>query len=157
MGAHDIEVHPEAALAPGFLTTHAAQTFNRLADEALRADGISLALLAPLMLIHWKGPMLQRDIVLHSAVRQPALVAVLDKLEHFGLIQRGAVAADRRAAMIELTANGRAAALRGGDILRSLNHLGLAGFSTEETAQLVALLQRFGDNLTKASGTKYQK
>jgi len=157
MGAHDSEVHPEAAVAPGFLTTHAAQTFNRLADEALRADGLSLALVAPLMLLHWKGPMLQRDIVLHSAVRQPALVAVLGKLEHLQMIERAAVAADRRAAMIELTPAGKQAALRGGDILRSLNKVGLAGFSTEEIAQLVALLQRFGDNLTKAAGTKYQK
>ena len=157
MGARNTEVHPEAAVAPGFLTTHAAQAFNRRADEALRAQGLSLALLAPLLLIHWKGPMLQRDIVRHSAVRQPALVAVLGKLENLKLITRKAMAADRRAAMIDLTAMGKEAAVTGGEILRSLNEAGLAGFSEEEIALLIGLVQRFSDNLTMAAGTKYQK
>lgn len=157
MEEDDAEIHPEAAVAPGFLVTHAAQTFNRLADEALRAQGLSLALLGPLLMIHWKGPMLQRDIVLHSAVRQPALVAVLGKLETLKLIERSSVAGDRRAAMIALTPAGRAAAIAGGDILRSVNKAGVDGFSAEETALLVRLVQKFNGNLIAASGTKYQK
>ena len=150
-------MHPEAAVAPGFLTTHAAQAFNRRADEALRPHGLSLALLAPLLLIHWKGAMLQRDVVRHSAVRQPALVAVLSKLEQQKLISRSAMATDRRAAMIDLTTSGREAALAGGNILRDLNAEGLAGFSDQEIALLISLTQRFTDNLEHVAGTKYQK
>ena len=157
LDARDEEVHPEAAVAPGFLTTHAAQVFNRRADEALRTHGLSLALLAPLLLIHWKGPMLQRDLVRHSAVRQPAMVAVLGKLEHLQLVKRAAVATDRRAALIELTAAGRDAASLGGDILRRLNQAGLDGFSDGEIALLVGLVRRFSDNLLKAPATKYQR
>lgn len=157
MDAHDTEVHPEAAVAPGFLATHAAQAFNRRADEALRAQGLSLALIAPLLLLHWKGPMLQRDIVRHSAVKQPAMVAMLGKLEDLALIQRAEIAADRRAALIQLTATGKDAALRGGEVLRTLNQAGLDGFSAEEITLLVRLLQRFSDNFANASGTIYQK
>lgn len=47
-----------------------------------------LALIGPIMLLSWKGPMLQRDLVIASAVKQPAIVALLDKLEGLKLIKR---------------------------------------------------------------------
>lgn len=73
-------VHPEAAVAPGHLANHAARVFNRLVDGRLREHGLTLSLIGPLLLLSWKGSMLQRDLVRHSAVKQPAMVALLDKL-----------------------------------------------------------------------------
>jgi hypothetical protein len=67
--------HPEAAVAPGYLANHAARVFNRLVDGRLREHGLTLSLTGPLLLLLWKGPMLQRDLVRHSAVKQPAMVA----------------------------------------------------------------------------------
>lgn len=68
-------IHPQAAVAPGYLANHAARVFNRLVDAQLRPHGVSLALIGPIMLLSWKGPMLQRDLVIASAVKQPAMDA----------------------------------------------------------------------------------
>lgn len=54
----------------------------------LRLHGLSLALFGQIMLLSWKGPMLQRDLVASSAVKQPVMVALLDRLETAGLIAR---------------------------------------------------------------------
>lgn len=136
-------VHPEASVAPGYLANHAARVFNRIVDDALRQHGLSLALLAPVLLLSWKGPMRQRDLVAAAAVKQPAMVALLGKLEVMGLISRTPAPDDRRAAIVSLTAHGANMAEIGGDALRQANAKGLGGYSEEEQRMLVALLQRF--------------
>lgn len=83
-------IHPEAAVAPGYLANHAARVFNRLVDGRLREHDLTLSLIGPLLLLSWKGSLLQRDLVRHSAVKQPVMVALLDKLEAAGMITRSA-------------------------------------------------------------------
>ncbi len=147
MKAQDESIHPGAAVAPGYLANHAARVFNRKVDAALRPHGVSLALIGPIMLLSWKGPMLQRDLVRDSAVKQPAMVALLGKLEAMGLIAREALAEDRRAAMVSLTERGAEIAAIGGAALIDANAQGVAGMSAAEAAQLVQLLQRLIANL----------
>ncbi|CDZ29105.1 Hypothetical protein NGAL_HAMBI490_39670 [Neorhizobium galegae bv. officinalis] len=55
MSEHDEHIHPEAAVAPGYLAIHAARVFNRLVDAALRPYGLSLSLIGPIMLPSWSG------------------------------------------------------------------------------------------------------
>lgn len=136
-------VHPEAAVAPGYLANHTARVFNRSVDAALREHGLSLGLLAPVLLLSWKGPMRQRDLVAASAVKQPAMVALLGKLEKMGLVARTPAPGDGRAAIVTLTQAGARMAEIGGDLLRRENARGLAGFSAEESSMLVTLLDRF--------------
>lgn len=152
----DPAVHPEAAVAPGYLANHAARAFNRRVDDDLRPHGMSLALIGPLLLLSWKGPMLQRDMVKASAVRQPALTALLSKLEGLGLIVREAMSSDRRASMVSLTDPGRRMAELGGQALIAANRRGLAGFPLEEERELVRLLKKLTDNLGADGGTKHQ-
>lgn len=140
------QLHPGAAVAPGYLANHAAKVFNRIVDAALRPHGLSLALIGPIMLLSWKGPMLQRDLVRSSAVKQPAMVALLDKLEAMSLIARSPSVTDRRASIVRLTESGHAAAAIGGSALIEANAQGLAGFSPEEAGTLVLLLQRLIGN-----------
>ena len=144
------DIHPEAAIAPGYLANHAARAFNRGVDAVLKPHGLTMALIAPLMLLSWKGPLLQRDIVRWSAVRQPAMAALLDKLEAMGLIARAPSSNDRRASLVDLTQKGRDAARVGGKALIDGNNRGLDGFSPEEASQLVALLQKLIGNLDRA-------
>jgi MarR family transcriptional regulator, transcriptional regulator for hemolysin len=144
------EIHPEAAVAPGYLANHAARVFNRGVDAALKPHGLTMALIGPLLLLSWKGPLLQRDIVRSSAVRQPAMVALLDKLETMGLVARTPSSNDRRASLVELTEAGRDAARIGCEALIDGNARGLEGFSPAEIGQLVALLQRLIGNLDRS-------
>jgi DNA-binding MarR family transcriptional regulator len=147
MGRREDDTHPEAAVAPGYLANHSARLFNRRVDTALRPHGLTLALIGPVLLLSWKGPMLQRDLVRSSAVKQPAMVALLDRLETMGLIVRTPSITDRRAAMVDLTERGRDAAREGGKALTDANDRGLDGFSPEEAGSLVVLLQRLIANL----------
>lgn len=143
------DIHPEAMTAPGYLANHAARTFNRRVDAALKPHGLTMALIGPLLLLSWKGSLLQRDIVRWSPVRQPAMVALLDKLEAMGLIARTPSSNDRRAALVDLTEGGRDAARIGREALVDGNARGLEGFSPEEAGQLVVLLQRLISNLDR--------
>lgn len=147
MDRPDDYVNPEGAVAPGYLANHGARVFNRIVDAALRPQGLSLALIGPLLILWWKGPLLQRDLVLASSVKQPAMVALLDKLEGMGLIARTPSQDDRRAAKVTLTDEGQAAAVRGRQALLAANSRGLFGFSPEEVDLLVRLLQRLIANL----------
>lgn len=146
-------VHPEAAVAPGYLANHVARVFNRLVDSRLREHGLTLSLIGPLLLLSWKGPMLQRDLVRHSAVQQPAMVALLNKLETAGMITRFARAADKRAATVELTDRGRNAAALGRAALLEMNAKAVSGFAPQETAVVVDLLGRVIANLEDPTGT----
>lgn len=145
------DIHPEAAVAPGYLANHAARVFNRAVDTRLREHGLTLALVGPLLLLSWKGSMLQRDMVHASAIRQPAMVALLDKLESMELIAREVLQSDRRAATVRLTDTGSAAAAVGRRVLVDMNALGIAGFSDKEATLLVDLLARLIGNLENAA------
>ncbi|WP_430246247.1 MarR family winged helix-turn-helix transcriptional regulator [Neorhizobium sp. DAR64861/K0K2] len=149
MPKHEQQIHPEAAVAPGYLANHAARVFNRLVDADLRPHGLSLSLIGPIMLLSWKGPMLQRDLVRSSAVKQPAMVALLDKLEAMNMVQRSPSVTDGRAAMVELTREGHEAAARGRDALLAANAKGTAGFSPQEAALMVQLFQRLIENFER--------
>lgn len=149
--ANDGEIHPEAAVAPGYLANHAAKAFNRTVDAELRPLGITLALVGPVMLLSCRGPMLQRDIVRHSAVKQPAMVALLDKLEAQGLITRARVPGDGRAFMVHLTPEGQILAERSRDVLLTVNSAGMRGFTPADATLLVTLLQRFIKNIEPES------
>jgi MarR family transcriptional regulator, transcriptional regulator for hemolysin len=146
-------IHPEAASAPGYLANHAARVFNRKVDAALRPHGISMALIGPVLLLSWQGPMLQRDLVRLSAVRQPAMVALLDRLEAMGMIEREPSPTDRRAALVRLTPEGHAMAERGRSALYDANRQATAGFTESEAQQVVLLLARLIDNLDHPDGT----
>lgn len=149
----DQDIHPEAAVAPGYLANHAARVFNRLVDARLRPHGLTLALLGPVMLLSWKGPMRQRDLVVSSAVKQPAMVALLSKLEAMELIAREPSDEDRRAAIVSLTERGTKAAQIGRDALLEANAEGVAGLEPAEASMLTGLLQRLIVNLEAAAGT----
>ncbi|WP_294289750.1 MarR family transcriptional regulator [uncultured Sphingomonas sp.] len=141
------DIHPEAIAAPGYLANHAATVFNRVVDAALRPHGVTLALIGPVMLLSWQGPMAQRDLVCASAVKQPAMVALLRRLETMDLIARTPHESDRRSAMIALTERGQAIAAIGREVLLGKNARALCGFSALETDILVALLHRLIGNL----------
>lgn len=143
------DIHPEAAVAPGYLANHAERVFNRSVDNALRSHGISLTLLGPLLWLSWRGPMLQKDLVKASAVKQPAMVATLDKLEVAGFIERAPVPANKRASTVSITPRGQDVAARGRQVLLDTNARGMEGFTPEEAMVFVAMLQRFIGNLER--------
>jgi DNA-binding MarR family transcriptional regulator len=90
----------------------------------------------------------------HQRVSKNTISALLRGLEEQGLIQRNLDSSDLRVFRIQLTDAGReliktTAPKR----MEGLNQL-LAGFSKEETRQLIALLEKLQANLMAAAGEK---
>lgn len=141
------DIHPEAIDAPGYLANHAATVFNRVVDTALRPHGVTLSLIGPIMLLSWKGPMAQRDLVCSSAVKQPAMVALLARLQAMELVTRTPHPTDRRSSMLALTDRGFEIAAIGREVLLGKNVTALSGFSASEAGILTTLLHRLIVNL----------
>lgn len=98
----------------------------------------------------------QSQIQLAKAIgiEQPSLVRTLDQLEKKGLIARRTCPYDRRAKRITLTENA-------GTIIEQMeNVIGmtrceiLSGISPEEQAQLINLISRLEQNITKLQGSE---
>lgn len=140
------EPHPETRL-PGYLTNYASRVFNRSIDAALRPHGLTLSLLTPLLLLRRHGPMLQRELVRSSPVLQPAMVALLTKLESLQLIVREPHPEDGRASIIRATREGIRLAALGDKRLKAENARGLQGFSAGDAEKLSELLGRLIHNL----------
>ncbi len=75
-----------------------------------------------------------------------AMTRLLDRLEAKGLCRRVRSLEDRRVVHIELTEEGRTAALEVPQVLSRVQNEHLAGFSEEEWKQLRGYLQRILDN-----------
>jgi len=138
------------AEAPGFLATLVARLFTRTVDRKLGPTGLSVAQLAPLLILAENGPLLQRDLVRRSPNGQPAMVATLARLERAGLIVRRPHEHDGRAALVELTVAGDEAMRSASSALTFGNERAFADFSPDERATAIALLQRMAANLGRA-------
>jgi MarR family transcriptional regulator for hemolysin len=95
-----------------------------------------------------RGPMIQRALAAALGIEGPTLTRHLDRLEDLGLIRRIRTRADRRYALVELTAAGRIRCHELDTISRTANDQLLARFSEEEIAQLKDMLQRLTANAT---------
>jgi DNA-binding MarR family transcriptional regulator len=73
--------------------------------------------------------------------RPATLTGILDRLENRGLITRGARPGDRRAVVIELTADGTQAAAQIRQVLRALEKRALAGIPVEAVAAARTVLR----------------
>ncbi|RYZ77887.1 MAG: MarR family transcriptional regulator [Proteobacteria bacterium] len=149
MDIKDKKIAPEAWNAPGYLASHAARVFHRLVDAELKLHGVSLALISPLMLLTRRGALLQRDIVRESSVAQPAMVALLSKLEAEGFVKRTTDPKDKRAALVALTRKGEKIADLSKTVLLEMNAKGQQGFTSQESTLLTHLLQRLIENFER--------
>ncbi|MCE2565025.1 MarR family winged helix-turn-helix transcriptional regulator [Komagataeibacter sp. FNDCF1] len=91
-----------------FLTMRLANTWRLVLDRALRAEGMSMAMMRPLAyLMMLPDGVSQRTLAHAMNTDSSALVRVLDLLEGEGMVERHPDHDDRRAKNLVLTARGR--------------------------------------------------
>ena len=139
---------------PGHLTSLAARGFVRLSEARLKPLGFGVGHIPVLVALQDGQASTQRDLARFARVEQPPMAQMLARMERDGLIQRTPDPADGRSSRITLTEvaetrlpNAVAALLQG-------NRDALRGFSDEEAAQLVALLNRLIANLDALAGAE---
>jgi DNA-binding MarR family transcriptional regulator len=95
------------------------------------------------------GSLSQKDLARFARVEQPTMAELLGRMERDGVVQREPNPEDGRGSLTSLTRKARARWPKAKGALMQGEHDATAGFSAEEKAQLISLLQRVLDNLEK--------
>ena len=83
----------------------AAKAMRGYVDHHLSAAGSSFAVWTALFALNAKGPLIQRELAELLNVEGPTLTRHLARMEAQGLVERRRMSADRRAAVVRLTAD----------------------------------------------------
>jgi DNA-binding MarR family transcriptional regulator len=94
------------------------------------------------------GDMTQRDLAAACGLDKTTMVAVVDRLEDAGLVERRPSAADRRAWLISVTEKGRRLVTRANRIVERIHADALAGLSPELRKGLIGGLEHLANGGT---------
>ena len=134
----------------GYLVRAIHQLGYARLDAACATEGLTGIQWSALIAIHFgqtNSAALARDL----AHDKGAMTRMVDVLEAKGLVQRDRDDADRRLVNLSLTDGGRAVAMRCRDTVIDLWNAVLADWSAEETACLIAQLQKLRRTLEVAA------
>ena len=137
---------------PGHLISLAARGFARLSEARLKPLGIGVGHLPAIVALKIGQVETQRDLARFVKVEQPSMAQMLVRMEREGLIRRTPNPDDGRSRRIELTESALARLPEACAVLFKGNSDALEGFTDEEAAQLVALLNRLIANLDRLDG-----
>jgi MarR family transcriptional regulator, transcriptional regulator for hemolysin len=144
----DTLAHPRARFGISFSIV--ARRWRRALDDALAEGGFADASWVALIHLHESGGgICQRDLAARAGLDGSSLVRLLDTLVARGQIERRAKASDRRANLVHLTDEGRAAVTRIRQILRACEVDLSAGIADGEFAAVLGVLDRIADNLDR--------
>ena len=142
--------HP-SAVPP--VTEFAGQLFFRLwrathtrTAELLGSVGLTPALFALLNVIGAREGAIQQELGAALGIDRSTMVALIDELESAGLARRRPSPTDRRAREIAITSKGRRLLQRARGLISQVEDDVLAGLTTDERGELLALLRRALDS-----------
>ena len=122
-------------------------------ERQLEASDLTNAQWLPLLRLHMCQGSTVAELARGCELDAGAMTRLLDRLEAKGLCRRVRSLEDRRVVNIELTGEGRAAAVGIPVVLSGVQNACLAGFSSEEFETLKSLLRRMLANAPVKSPT----
>jgi MarR family transcriptional regulator, lower aerobic nicotinate degradation pathway regulator len=134
--------HVESAPATCLLIAQLARGMRRQVEAAAAPLGLRARELLALQHLRDRGPAAQQTLVELVGVDATNLVAILNNLEDAELIKRRRDRADRRRAIIELSAQGEQVLAELDHSLQRLDNALLVGLTPPEREQLSTLLAR---------------
>lgn len=146
-----LELHADADVlsTPGHLLSVASRGFARLSEVRLKPLGFGVGHVPVLVALRTGRAHSQRDLARFAQIQQPPMAQMLARMERDGLIERTPDPADGRSSHVALT---DLALSRLPEAIATLirgNRDAVAGFTQEEIAQLVALLDRLIMNIDR--------
>ena len=142
---------PEQSM--GYLMRRIVGSLSHRIDLALTPSGLTSAQWLPLYKVHRCGSISVAELARDCDMDSGAMTRLLDRLEQKGLLQRTRSEQDRRVVKLALTNAGRESVRSIAPVLSQVQNEHLAGFSHEEWAQLMALLQRILRNAQNLAPT----
>jgi DNA-binding MarR family transcriptional regulator len=135
------------------VTEFAGQLFFRIwrathtrSAERLGSIGLTPALFALLNVIGAREGAIQQELGSILGIDRSTMVSLIDQLESAGLATRRPSATDRRAREIAITTKGKRVVNQARTLLFQVEDEVLAGLTTQERGELVALLRRVLDS-----------
>jgi DNA-binding MarR family transcriptional regulator len=125
----------------GFLLKHAQQLLVQAAGPVMAPFGIDGRELAVLTVLGAGAPLSQQDASEHLGVDRTTMVALVDALEHKGLVERRRSPDDRRKNIVDLTAAGRKCLREAGRARDEVERDFLAPLGDQGAAEFVRALQ----------------
>jgi MarR family transcriptional regulator, transcriptional regulator for hemolysin len=117
--------------------------WRKTLDLEVQSAGLTDATWRPLLHLHLLGDGIrQKDLAASVGIEGPSVVRLLDTLIAKGLIERSEDAADRRAKLLRLTADGKQIVNRIHATVLALESEVLSPFSAGEIAQMAGFIQR---------------
>jgi MarR family transcriptional regulator for hemolysin len=127
----------------GVLINRVAKAWRGELDRRLRPLGLTRVQWQALLLIaRADGGLTQREIAEHLDIGAPATVALVDRMERDGLVERTPVPGDRRRNAVRTTASSRRLLARIEDAAGALRREILGGLTRSEIETLHALLTK---------------
>jgi DNA-binding MarR family transcriptional regulator len=139
--------HVESAPATCLLIAQLARGMRRQVEAAAAPLGLRARELLALQHLRDRGPAAQQALVELVGVDATNLVAILNNLEDAELIKRRRDRADRRRAIIELSAQGEQVLAELDHSLQRLDAALLVGLTASEREQLNTLLARLVEQI----------
>ncbi len=126
----------------GYLINHVARIFARGLTARIKPLGLTTGTFPTLLELWEADGLTQKQLVERLDIEQATIANTLARMERDGLILRAKDASDGRMQRVWLTEQARG--LRGPAIAAALaeNAAELAGLSTDERAQFIALMQK---------------
>ena len=145
----DGDMGADVLSTPGHLISLAARGFARLSEARLKPLGFGVGHLPVLVALRIGRADTQRDLARFAKIQQPPMAQMLARMERDGLIQRTPDPGDGRSSRIALTELALARLPEAIATLFRGNRDAMTGFTDEEIAQLIALLDRLITNLDR--------
>ncbi|HTB77657.1 MAG TPA: MarR family transcriptional regulator [Polyangiaceae bacterium] len=131
----------------GFWINLASRTIVRVLDARLRPHGFATSYLPVLRALAKGGSLSQKDLARLARVEQPTMAEMLARMERDGLVQREPNPDDKRGSLTSLTRSARSRFPKARETIVEGEREAMAGFSDQEKALLLELLQRVVRNL----------
>lgn len=135
----------------GYLLKHAQQNFSQSGARALESLDITGRQLAVLVVLDAAEPLSQLDAAKELGVDRTTMVALIDELEHKGLVERRRSPDDRRKNIVELTAHGKETLAEGERRHQETEKAFLADLTPIEADLFVRILKKLAAD-TEAPG-----
>lgn len=121
---------------------------HRTLDRRLRARGISVSHVPVLLMLAEQDGLSQKELVRRAAIEQPAMVAILKRMEASGLVTRRLSPTDARSRLFHLTEQARALLPTLYEAVEAGNYHAVDGLNDGERKLLIDLLTRVIANLS---------
>jgi MarR family transcriptional regulator for hemolysin len=137
----------DPASSAGFWINGVSRRLLKLHESRLRPLGLGMSHLPVLVALERGGPLSQKELAQRARVEQPTMAEMLARMERDGIVEREPNPDDKRGSLVSLTRKSRARLPKAKAALTQGEHEAMAGFSAEEKALLLELLQRVARNL----------